>query len=121
MEPWPVNHAGRARARCVAADPASRSVLCVGTFEPRKNHLLLLEAAGVLWRRGADFELVLIGRTTAQWGERVARPPSTRCSREGRAVRWLRHVDDDTLRQSLRRMRVHGFPVAGGGLRAAHP
>ena len=36
-------------------------VLAVGSHEPRKNHLVLLEAAESLWRRGLFFELLLVG------------------------------------------------------------
>jgi len=36
-------------------------VLCIGSFEPRKNQLALLYAAETLWREGIDFELRFIG------------------------------------------------------------
>ncbi len=37
------------------------NILCVSTFEPRKNHLLLLEASSILWKRGIKFTLTLAG------------------------------------------------------------
>lgn len=37
------------------------SLLCVGTWEGRKNHFNLLRAAEVLWKEGLQFELRLIG------------------------------------------------------------
>jgi len=37
------------------------NILCVSTFEPRKNHLLLLEASSILWKRGVKFTLTLAG------------------------------------------------------------
>lgn len=46
-------------------------VLCVGTFEPRKNQMALLYAAERLWREGLLFELLLIGG--AGWGDVVPR------------------------------------------------
>ena len=36
-------------------------VLCVGSHEPRKNHLALLHAAERVWRDGEKFSLVLVG------------------------------------------------------------
>ena len=36
-------------------------VLVVGSHEPRKNHLAVLHAAELVWRRGARFALVMVG------------------------------------------------------------
>jgi hypothetical protein len=36
-------------------------VLCVGSHEPRKNHLAVLHAAELLWRDGVHFSLVFVG------------------------------------------------------------
>jgi alpha-1,2-rhamnosyltransferase len=36
--------------------------LCVGTFEPRKNHGFLIDAMELLWEQGANVRLCLIGR-----------------------------------------------------------
>ena len=36
-------------------------ILVVGSHEPRKNHLAVLEAAESLWRRASDFQLVPVG------------------------------------------------------------
>ncbi len=91
-----------------------RSVLCVATFEPRKNHLGLLDAAEMAWTRGADFELTLIGRTTAQWGQRVVAALET-LQAAGRPVRWLRHVDDATLRRAYEECAFTVFPSLAEG------
>ncbi len=114
---WPVNHAGAARDARPLPNHARPSVLCVGTFEPRKNHLVLLEAARLLWERGLDFELVLIGRTTAQWGGRVLTAIEA-LQAAGRPVRWLRHVDDITLAGAYQDCAFTVFPslVEGFGL-----
>nr|WP_241732347.1 glycosyltransferase [Galbitalea soli] len=52
-----------AAAELIAAgvDPADRLVLAVGSHEPRKNHLALLQAAELAWRDGARFTLVIVG------------------------------------------------------------
>jgi glycosyltransferase involved in cell wall biosynthesis len=36
-------------------------VLCVGSHEPRKNHLAVLHAAEVLWKSGLEFSLTFVG------------------------------------------------------------
>jgi glycosyltransferase involved in cell wall biosynthesis len=41
-------------------------VLVVGSHEPRKNHLTVLESAELLWRRGLRFELLFAGGSS--WG-----------------------------------------------------
>jgi alpha-1,2-rhamnosyltransferase len=40
----------------------SFTVLMVGSIEPKKNHILMLEACRELWRRGIDVKLAIIGR-----------------------------------------------------------
>ena len=118
VHPWPVNHAGTPRQ--VTPPPAATArpmILCVGTFEPRKNHLVLLEAAARLWSRGLDFELTLVGRTTAHWGHRVLSVIRD-LQAAGRPVCWLLHVDDRTLRQTYDRCAFTVFPslMEGFGL-----
>jgi glycosyltransferase involved in cell wall biosynthesis len=48
-------------ARAQLTLPGLPMVLCVGTHEPRKNHVALLHAAELLWRVGLRFNLVLVG------------------------------------------------------------
>lgn len=114
---WPVDHAGPERP--LAPEPAdgAPSLLCVATFEPRKNHLALLDAAARLWTAGLDFELVLIGRTTASWGPRVIAAIDALAA-AGRPIRWRRHVDDATLGESYARSLFTVFPslIEGYGL-----
>jgi len=100
------------------ADDGEPLVLCVGSVEPRKNHLAVLYAAEVLWREGLTFQLRFIGG--GGWGNAF-----------GKRLRRLRaagrHVQSDTavseleLAAAYRRARftvfasVHegyGLPVA---------
>ena len=114
---WPVNHDGTPRRVVPPPAPSSGgrpTVLCVGTFEPRKNHLLLLDAAERTWRDGADWELVLVGRTAAGWGERVV-ARLEELQRSGRPVRWLRHVDDATLLRAYGACAFTVFPSLAEG------
>lgn len=97
-----------------APPSALPQVLCVGTFEPRKNHLALLTAAEILWAEGARFELILAGRTTAEWGGTVeAQIAALRAAH--RLVDWRRHVSDEALRALYRRCRFTVFPSLAEG------
>jgi glycosyltransferase involved in cell wall biosynthesis len=42
--------------------PQGRFLLCVGTFEPRKNQKNVLLSSKLLWEKGIDFSLVFVGR-----------------------------------------------------------
>lgn len=44
-----------------APPPERPLVLCLGSHEPHKNHLAVLQAAEGLWRSGLDFELHFVG------------------------------------------------------------
>ncbi len=112
----PANHDGTPRSLVTPPAPSGgrRTVLCVGTFEPRKNHLGLLDAAELTWRDSADWELVLVGRTTAGHGERVVARVEE-LQRTGRPVRWLRHVDDATLRRAYEACAFTVFPSLAEG------
>jgi glycosyltransferase involved in cell wall biosynthesis len=68
---------------------ATPTVLCVGSFEPRKNQLALLYAAEVLWREGLRFGLRFVGGSS--WGREFPR-----------VVRRLRAAGRDvTVRASI--------------------
>jgi glycosyltransferase involved in cell wall biosynthesis len=50
-----------ARARTTLDIGTAPVVLVVGSHEPRKNHLAVLEAAERMWARGDQFDLLMIG------------------------------------------------------------
>src|SRR5260370_137875 len=69
VEPWPIEFD---RAVCAADSVRARNMIaCVGSFEPRKNHLTFLAAAEKLWLQGHDFELQLVGRTTGYYAPKI--------------------------------------------------
>jgi glycosyltransferase involved in cell wall biosynthesis len=89
--------------------PASRpTVVCVGTHEPRKNHVAVLQAAELLWRQGLAFELRLIGGRGWDTVDFDARLDALQ--RAGRPVSALRTVTDDDLWSALRSARFTVFP-----------
>lgn len=83
-------------------------VLSVGSFEVRKNQLATLNAAEILWRKGLNFHLVLVGGS--------AQPDFTHIDRriaelvlEGRAISRLDRVDERTLDAAYRSARFSVF------------
>jgi glycosyltransferase involved in cell wall biosynthesis len=89
------------------------AVLCVGSHEPRKNHLALLHAAELLWREGLSFSLVFVGGNA--WnGERF----DTRLAELqgiGRPVKSVRALSDDLLWAAYRLARCVVFPSLNEG------
>ena len=55
-------HSQPVRSELVKTFEARRCYLLVGTIEPRKNHLYLLDVFDELWRRGIDVTLCFVGR-----------------------------------------------------------
>jgi glycosyltransferase involved in cell wall biosynthesis len=93
-------------------------VVCVGSLEPRKNHLALLYAAERLWREHLDFELRLIAGSG--WGDEV--PAKVKQLQDlGRPIAIQREVTDAELASAYRAARFtvlvslhegYGLPVA---------
>lgn len=53
---------GTVQPRFVKLFSGVPAFLMVGTIEPRKNHLYVLEAFSALWERGVDVKLCIVGR-----------------------------------------------------------
>ena len=81
------------------ADPPSPTILCVGSFEPRKNQIAVLYAAETLWREGHRFQLEFIGG--GGWGTAMNRLVK-RLDRLGRPVSVRRAVSDADLERAFR-------------------
>ena len=58
----PAQFLSDAESQQLAQLPEGPTLLMVGTIEPRKGYLDVIEAASLLWRRGASFNLVIVGR-----------------------------------------------------------
>jgi glycosyltransferase involved in cell wall biosynthesis len=74
---------------------AKEVVLAVGTLEPRKGYGLLLDAFELLWGRGFDATLVIVGGSgwkTEALQQRILTHPDF-----GRRLHWLPTLDDAGL------------------------
>jgi glycosyltransferase involved in cell wall biosynthesis len=115
VETWPVEPGIPQRDR-----PSKHSralIVCVGSFESRKNHLTLLRAANALWEAGLNFELNLVGRSTSSFGGKV-QAELRKLRRSSRPVRWLRQINDEDLDRVYRECRFTVYPslMEGFGL-----
>lgn len=89
------------------------TILMVGTFVARKNHLILLEAATALWDEGLDFDLLLIGQATP-FGRGILRTIRTHAE-FGRRLRILHDASDADVADAYRRARVVAMPSEAEG------
>jgi glycosyltransferase involved in cell wall biosynthesis len=81
--------------------PQSQYVLCVGTFEPRKNQRFLLEAFNQWWvDQDYPVSLVFAGRDGWKTEDLIADIESH--PEFGRRLWWFRGVDDDCLQELYR-------------------
>ncbi len=88
-------------------------VLCVGTHEPRKNHLAVLHAAEVLWRRGLRFSLTFVGGHS--WNSQRFDEGLAQLRAAGRPVDNLSGVSDDELWAAYRVSHCVVFPSLNEG------
>ena len=116
VAPWPVPFTGQRPA----AKPnfSAQKLLYVARLEAHKNHLRLLEACGLLWREGLQFELRLIGclaypDTAWKIHQRIRE-----LRKSSRPIRWQSHVTDPELHAAYRDCSATAFPsiIEGFGL-----
>jgi glycosyltransferase involved in cell wall biosynthesis len=70
-------------------------VLMVGTIEPRKAHEQVLAAFELLWAKGRDFSLVVVGRVgwkSARLAAKLRGHPAI-----GRRLHWFENASDEAL------------------------
>jgi glycosyltransferase involved in cell wall biosynthesis len=99
--------------------PGTRFFLSVGTIEPRKNHMQLLDAFEALWQSGGTDSLVLVGAPGWSNGhllERLQNHPHI-----GGRLKWFTGVSDPQLHALYRQAQAlvflsinegFGLPVA---------
>lgn len=100
-------------ARAQLVRPGVPMVLCVGTHEPRKNHLALLHAAELLWREGIEFSLVLVGGRS--WNDWRFREALAAARSRNRPVEAVTTMSDQVLWAAYRLARFLVFPSLNEG------
>lgn len=83
-------------------------LLCVGSHEPRKNHLAVLAAAERLWAAGREFSLVFIGGNS--WGGAAFVRELEQLQEIGRPVSAISAVTDGLLYSGYRLATATVFP-----------
>jgi hypothetical protein len=101
------------RARADFLTDAMPLVLCVGSHEPRKNHLAVLHAAELAWRAGSHFNLVFVGGNS--WGTGGFRERMVELQRAGRPVESVSALSDDMLWAAYAVARCVLFPSLNEG------
>jgi len=101
----------RAKEKLVTGDLPL--VVCVGSHEPRKNHLAVLHAAELLWREGREFSLVFIGGNA--WNSEGFDVQLERLKAEGREVESFSAITDELLWSAYRLARFTVFPSLNEG------
>ncbi|HEY0188612.1 MAG TPA: glycosyltransferase family 1 protein [Cellulomonas sp.] len=100
-----------ARDRMMVADLPL--VLCVGSHEPRKNHLAVLHAAELLWRRGLSFALTFVGGNS--WNSDEFHQTIAGLQALNRPVATLSGIADSTLWAAYQLARFTVFPSLNEG------
>ncbi len=104
-------HLAEARSRFLVSDLPF--VLCVGSHEPRKNHLALIHAAEQLWQDGERFSLTFVGGNS--WGSEEFTARLRQLAHDGRPVEAVSKLGDDLLWAAYRLARFSVFPSLNEG------
>ncbi len=92
--------------------PSRRTFVMLGTIEPRKNSLHVMEAFKQLWRDGIEADLVMIGAVAPDAPKEIA----TLSSLMGHPrFKHLQNASDDAVRDVMRTARALVFPSEGEG------
>lgn len=103
--PAPVAAPSSSAAVTSPAGPAM--ILVVGSHEPRKNHLAVLQAAELLWQQGLQFSVQFIGGMS--WGHEFGRRVADLTAKR-RPIQVRVAVDDDALSAAFEAARFTVFP-----------
>ncbi len=94
-------------------DSALPLLLCVGSHEPRKNHLAVLEACEELWQAGREFRLLFVGGNA--WNSGAFSALLGELARLGRTVVAKSAVSDAELFAAYRTATASVFPSLNEG------
>ncbi|ARC57424.1 D-inositol 3-phosphate glycosyltransferase [Frondihabitans sp. 762G35] len=81
--------------RALGVDPSRPTVLVVGSHEPRKNHLAVVQAARSAWAQGHEFTLAFIGG--ASWSSDRFHEAIEALQAEKRPVTLVSRATDELL------------------------
>jgi len=112
--PLGADGSGRPRARNRERPAGAPALLMVGILEPRKNQMLLLDAAERLWAEGLDFTVHLVGRVNPHFGgpvEKRVRALALRCP----GLSYHGPLDDDAVAELSERCIAAVFPSSAEG------
>jgi alpha-1,2-rhamnosyltransferase len=95
------------------AETGALTCLAVGTIEPRKNHMYLLDAFELAWAQGSPAKLCVVGRVGWHCDEIVARLQNH--PEQGRRLTWFNDLSDAELAYCYRHSQVLAFPSLAEG------
>jgi glycosyltransferase involved in cell wall biosynthesis len=103
-----------ARSRRMDGARRAASLVSVGILEPRKNQMLLLNAAETLWSEGLVFELNIVGRVNPHFGAPIlARIRALKKRFQG--LCYHAAADDAAVATLYARARASVFPTIAEG------
>lgn len=102
-----------ARAGAMQSEDANPLLLSVGSHEPRKNHLSILQAAEILWREGHNFRLAFVGGNS--WNSEEFSRLSGAMKDAGRQIETLKGLSDDALWKLYASASLTLFPSVNEG------
>ena len=105
--------ADEAAVRRAGIPDGATLVLAVGSHEPRKNHLAVLQAAELAWRAGHKFTLAFVGGNS--WARIGFDAVIEDARRRGRSIVTLSAASDPTVLALYRRARFTVFPSINEG------
>ncbi|WP_411699841.1 glycosyltransferase family 4 protein [Conyzicola sp.] len=108
-----VSEAGVESARATLGADDLPLLFCVGSHEPRKNHLAVLTAAELLWKQGREFSLAFVGGNA--WGSEQFQYQLAELQRRGRPVKTVSAITDELLWGGYRAARCTVFPSLNEG------
>lgn len=94
-------------------DPKLPIITCVGSHEPRKNHLAVLRVAEKLWSEGRKFQILFIGGNA--WNSEYYNIRVRALEESGQKVSSYRQLTDVEIYSALRLSRFSVFPSLNEG------
>lgn len=88
-------------------------LLCIGSHEPRKNHMAVLFAAEALWQEGCEFSLAFIGGNS--WNSQHFETEVARLQDLGYPLRTATGVSDEVVAAAYRLASAVVFPSLNEG------